>query len=231
MIELDKIYNEDCTERIAEVCRSVQNPVIVTDPPFNVGYHYDEYNDKRGEYEYYEWLADIIQYCPSVIIHYPEQLYKLAFQIGQFPERVVSWCYNSNTPKQHRDICYFGISPDFHGLGEYKNPTDKRVAKLIAQGKKPIGYDWLYCDQVKNVSADKLGHPCQMPLSVMCYIVNSLPKNATIIEPFAGSGTTCLAAKRGGRHYVGFEISKKYHEIATRRIANDSPLFDTDVRK
>ena len=105
--------------------------------------------------------------------------------------------------------------------------TDKRVAELIAHGKKPIGYDWKYCDQVKNVSADKLGHPCQMPLYVMCYIVNSLPNDVTIIEPFAGSGTTCLAAKRVGRHYVGFVISKKYHEIATRRIANDSPLFDT----
>jgi hypothetical protein len=228
-MKVNCIYNEDCSERIVEVCASVRNPVIVTDPPFNVGYNYDEYDDNRKEDDYYNWLGGILHNCPSVVIHYPEPLYRIAFQLSQVPARVVSWCYNSNTPKQHRDIAYFGIEPDFHGLGEYKNPTDKRVAELIKQGKKPIGYDWIYCEQVKNVSADKLGHPCQMPLAVMCYIINSLPIDATIIEPFAGSGTTCLAAKRGGRDFVGFEISKRYHKIATMRLLNDSPLFEHGV--
>lgn len=133
------IVNGDCREYIAGIVRASEHPVIVTDPPFNVGYHYDEYADKMGEGEYYEMLAEIFSLCPFVIIHYPEAIYRVAFQTGQFPERVVSWVYNSNTPRQHRDAAYFGIAPNFDGMGEYKNPTDKRIAQRIAEGKKGEG--------------------------------------------------------------------------------------------
>ena len=87
--------------------------VILTDPPFNIGYHYNNYKDNLESEEYYEMLASIFQYSPFVVIHYPEEIYKIAFQVGEFPEKVVSWVYNSNTAKQHRDIAFFGIKPDF----------------------------------------------------------------------------------------------------------------------
>lgn len=171
-------------------------------------------------------LAELFAPCPFVVIHYPEAIYRLSFRLGLFPDRVVSWVYNSNTPRQHRDIAYFGIAPCFDGLGEYKNPTDKRIAARIADGKKAKGYDWLYCDQVKNVSKSANSHPCQMPLAVMLYILGTLPKDATIIDPFAGSGTTLLAAKRLGLEYYGIELSKTYYASIVDRLKNDSPLFD-----
>ena len=220
------IIHGDCRDLLPDVVKSAENPIIVTDPPFNVGYHYDQYDDRMDEGEYYEMLAELFAPFPFVVIHYPEAIYRIAFQTGLFPNRVVSWVYNSNTPRQHRDIAYFGVEPCFDGMGEYKNPTDKRIAKRIADGKRAKGYDWIYCDQVKNVSKAKDGHPCQMPLSVMLYIVGSLPKNATIIDPFAGGGTTILAAKRLQRNCVGIEISEKYCNLIKDRIANDSPLFD-----
>lgn len=238
-LTLDTIHNADCTSLIGEVCSKFPNCVVVTDPPFNVGYHYDVCKDSMTDDEYYGWLCDnsektgggrgILTHCPSVVIHYPEKLYGIAMRLGRIPERVISWCYNSNTPRQHRDIAYFGIAPNLEGLGEYKNQNDRRVRKLMEEGRKPVGYDWLYCDQIKNVSREKTGHPCQMPLSVMLYVVSSLPKDAVIVEPFAGSGTTCLAAKRTGRHYVGFEISGNYCEAANRRLRDDSPLLDGAV--
>lgn len=215
---MNKVLVGDSFELIRDIVQEVKNPVIVTDPPFNVGYHYDEYKDKKNDDDYYSELGEMFQLCPSVIIHYPEPLYKIAYQMGMFPERVVSWVYNSNTAKQHRDIAYFNITPDFKGLGEYKNPTDKRIKERIAKGLKPRGYDWIYCNQVKNVSKDKTEHPCQMPIEVMDYIVASLPKNITIIDPFAGSGTTLLAAKKAGVPYVGIEMSEKYVEIIQKRL-------------
>lgn len=221
------LINKDCAVGLEEVVSRAENPVIVTDPPFNVGYHYDEYGDRMEEDAYYAFLARLMGMCPRcVVVHYPEALYRLAAEMGRVPSRVVSWVYNSNTPRHHRDIAYFGVEPDFAGLGEYKNPMDRRIAARIADGKKPIGYDWIYHDQVKNVSAEKCGHPCQMPLAVMLYVVRTLPKDATVIDPFAGSGTTLLAAKRTGRSYVGFEISTRYYKIARARLAWDSPLFE-----
>jgi site-specific DNA-methyltransferase (adenine-specific) len=196
--------------------------VIVTDPPFNVGYHYNSYKDNMESEEYYEMLASVLQYGPFVVIHYPEEIYKIAFQVGEFPEKVVSWVYNSNTAKQHRDIAFFGIKPDFKQYGQpYKNPTDKRIMKRIADGKTARLYDWWEINQVKNVSKDKTEHPCQMPLEVMKRIVGILPTDYTIVDPFMGSGTTALACKELNRNFIGIEMDEKYHAIAQQRVAND----------
>ena len=206
---------------MVDVIRSVEKPVIVTDPPFNIGYHYNQYDDKMPEDDYYEWLGNIFSLCPSVVIHYPECLFKLSFQLGMFPERVISWVYNSNTQKQHRDIAFFGIAPDMKkGHQPYKNPNDKRVKALIAKGSKGAKlYDWWEVNQVKNVSKEKTEHPCQMPLEVMRRIIQILPEDATIIDPFMGSGTTGVVCKELERSFVGIELDKKYYSIAQERMA------------
>jgi DNA modification methylase len=193
--------------------------IFVSDPPFNIGYHYDQYHDKMNEDDYYSWLYSVFGNNKQVIIHYPESLYKHAYHIGMFPEKIVSWVYNSNTGKQHRDIAFFGVKPDFKKVGQdYKNPTDKRIAKRIAEGKQAKLYDWWQVNQVKNVSAEKTEHPCQMPLKVMENIIGILPDDYIIIDPFLGSGTTALACMKYNRQFIGIEVDAKYFEIAKQRI-------------
>ena len=215
-MELNKVYQGNCIDIIPTI---KEDFIIVTDPPFNIGYHYNEYNDNLGADEYYEMLQSVFQDYPFVVIHYPEEIYRIAFQVGRFPDKVVSWVYNSNTAKQHRDIAFFDIKPDFRKLGQpYKNPTDKRIMKRIADGKQARGYDWWNINQVKNVSKDKTEHPCQMPLEVMENIIKLLPEDKVILDPFAGSGTTLLACKNLGRKYIGIEIDNKYIEIINKRL-------------
>jgi DNA modification methylase len=138
-MKINEVYNMDCLEGMRNLPKG-HKYCIVTDPPFNVGYHYNEYDDNKEEGEYFAWLQDICKNLPVVMIHYPEALYKFAFQIRQFPERVVAWVYNSNTPRQHRDIAFFGVRPDFSKyLQPYKNPNDKRIAKRIADGHEGGG--------------------------------------------------------------------------------------------
>ena len=195
---------------------------IVTDPPFNIGYHYKTYKDHLAEEDYYSFLEEVFTTFsyPLVVIHYPEALYKLAFQIDMFPEKVVSWVYNSNTAKQHRDIAFFGIKPDFTKVKQpYKNPNDKRIKERIAKGI--FGgrlYDWWEINQVKNVSKTTINHPCVMPLEVMKRIVGILPNDYIIFDPFMGSGTTGIACQQLGRDFIGSEIDSEYYEIALNRI-------------
>ena len=212
-----ELIHGDCLEKMKDITEGKY--IIVSDPPFNVGYHYNSYNDKMDEHEYYEMLSEVFGKFPHVIIHYPESLYKHSFNIGVFPERVVSWVYNSNTPRQHRDIAFFGVKPDFSKCGQpYKNPTDKRIMKRIAEGKTARLYDWWEINQVKNVSAEKTEHPCQMPVEVMERIVKILPEEYTIIDPFMGSGTTGVACVNTNRNFIGIEKDDKYFEIANKRI-------------
>ncbi len=214
------LLNANCTDVFLDVLNRYENVIVVSDPPFNIGYHYDKYKDKMPVAEYFEMLSFVFGNTPSVVIHYPEELYKLAFRIGKFPERVVSWVYNSNTAKQHRDIAFFDVKPNFNAVRQpYKNLNDKRIQKRIAEGKTGARlYDWWNINQVKNVSKDKTNHPCQMPVEVMKNIIGVLPADATILDPFMGSGTTGVACAELGRRFVGIELDKGYFDIAISRI-------------
>lgn len=214
-----KTINGDSIEVLNNLDIDFSKVIFVSDPPFNIGYHYNTYNDNMKEDDYYNFLKNIFGVNKQVIIHYPESLYKHSSSIGLFPERVVSWVYNSNTGKQHRDIAFFGVKPDFRKVGQpYKNPKDKRIAKRIAQGKKARLYDWWEINQVKNVSKEKTEHPCQMPYEVMRRIIGILPKDYIIVDPFMGSGTTALACVEFNRDFIGIEVDKKYYDISNKRI-------------
>lgn len=223
-----KLYNENSLDIFYKIVNQNhdKNIILVSDPPFNIGYKYKSYKDNMEEDDYYEMLDFFFHDLPSVVIHYPENLYKLSFQIGKFPEKVISWVYNSNTGKQHRDIAFFDVKPDMNKVRQpYKNPNDKRIRERVAKGC--IGaklYDWWNINQVKNVSKEKTKHPCQMPLEVMKNIIGILPDNALIIDPFMGSGTTGLAViemnkeQSVNRSFIGIEIDDEYFKIAHQRI-------------
>ena len=210
------IYNADCRD-VLPTLDTID--LVLTDPPYNVGYHYAEYDDNLSEDDYYELLGDVIG-VPSVLIHYPEEIFRFAFQIGHFPDKVVSWIYHANTPRQWRGIAWFGIKPDFSLDGqEYQNPNDKRIAKRIADGKSARIYDWWNFEQVKNVSAEKTEHPCQIPEVVMKRILRITPSAQVVLDPFMGSGTTLRAAKDLNRKAIGIEIEECYCEIAAKRMS------------
>ena len=216
-----RIINDDCRNVMASIMEEYRDRqiIIVSDPPFNIGYRYHSYKDRMKEDEYLKMMkAVFVGDC--VIINYPETLYKIAFALGKVPERVVSWVYNSNTARQHRDIAFFGIKPDFTKVIQpYKNPNDKRIRRNIANGKLGCKlYDWWNVNQVKNVSKDKTEHPCQMPLEVMKNIIGILPEDALIVDPFMGSGTTGLACCERERDFIGIELDESYCKIAEERL-------------
>lgn len=216
-----QLIQGDCLEELPKIRTQHDKLIIVTDPPFNVGYHYNTYKDSMDDDDYYTMLGDVFQFAPFVVIHYPEEIYKIAFQVGKFPDKVVSWVYNSNTAKQHRDIAFFGVKPDFTKYGQpYKNPTDKRIMQRIADGKLARLYDWWEINQVKNVSKDKTAHPCQMPVEVMKRVIAILPDDYIIVDPFMGSGTTGVACQMLGRNFIGIDMDSTYVEIANKRISD-----------
>lgn len=223
-----KIINADSSKVIREYIND--KTIIVTDPPFNIGYHYKGYKDRLKTEQYLKQVGDILSLAPSVLIHYPEDVVQLSMQINKVPNRIVSWVYNSNTKRQHRDIAFYGFDPDFSKVKQpYKNPNDKRIKALIANGSQGTNiYDWWNINQIKNVSKEKTIHPCQMPLEVMDRIIKLLPQGVNVIDPYCGSGTTGIACVNNNIDFIGIDIVPEYAELAEKRI-REVEINDTNV--
>ena len=213
-----KIYNSDFRDY------KIAKGLTITDPPYNQGYHYNNYKDKMSEQEYINLLSKIPK--PCVIIHYPEETINLLPKaMGVNCQQVVCWVYNSNTGKQSRLISWWGCKPDLSKVKQpYKNLDDKRIQKRIAEGK--IGsklYDWWEINQVKNVSDQKWNHPCQIPEKVIQNIIlTTANKGDKIIDVFAGSGTTCQVAQELGRKWIAIELNPEYAKLIEEQTAQQN---------
>ena len=82
------------------------------------------------------------------------------------------------------------------------------------------------------VSARSIGHPAPFPEELPHRLIQLYTfQNEVVLDPFCGSGTTCLAALKDGRHYIGYDIEEKYVQLADQRIknfTNQKTLFDNN---
>ena len=199
-----------------------KNSIIITDPPYNINYKYPEYFDKMNKDKYMVMISSLRMF-PTVFIHYPEHIINcICPALGKYPQEIVSWVYNSNTPKQHRLIAWFNCSPDLSKVKQpYKNLSDKRIQERIQKGSKSTDlYDWWKIDLVKNVSNEKEDYTNQIPEKIIERIIKTtVSKDQIIVDPFCGTGTTCTVAEKLGYDWIGIDVSKKAVKIAQKRIS------------
>lgn len=107
--------------------------------------------------------------------------------------------------------------------GDKVGEGDKEASKL---GK--LEHAWLM-DPCWRISAERegraLGHPFTMPMEIPERLIKLYTfKGEWVVDPFAGSGTTLLAARKLGRAGFGFEVSDKYISIAKKRLGQGTLL-------
>ena len=74
-------------------------------------------------------------------------------------------------------------------------------------------------------------HPCQKPVSVFRPIIEAFSKQGDLIlDPFAGSASTAVAARELGRHYLAIELEWQYYQRAWRRLHDECVLSDKDAQ-
>jgi site-specific DNA-methyltransferase (adenine-specific) len=73
-------------------------------------------------------------------------------------------------------------------------------------------------------SARSVGHPAPFPVALPRRFIELFTYSGDLVlDPFIGSGTTAIAALDAGRHYVGYETSQEYIDLAVKRIAAAPP--------
>ena len=94
-------------------------------------------------------------------------------------------------------------------------------AKALILGAKryrivPSQVGWVACEEM-SVSAD-FGHPVARRVDILCDLLRQCP-DGPVLDPYAGSGTSLVAARMLGREAVGVEIEKKFCQTMAERVA------------
>lgn len=222
-----KVINDDFRNVLKTLNKD--KTIIITDPPYNIGYKYNEYPDNLTDDDYQNMLAEM-QLWNGVFIGYAENTMKDYVVSLGIPDISMAWCYASNLPGKHfRLINFYGVEPVLKNVKlPYKNPNDKRIKKLIENGSEGRRcYTWFDdINLVKNVSKNKESntHTCPVPEKLIERIilligVNYIKDNdITIFDPFGGSGTTAKVCQKLGINCTVTEISEEYCEIAKQRL-------------
>jgi len=101
-----------------------------------------------------------------------------------------------------------------YGVGAW---NESAISEYCVEAYRDVSYSNVF--SVAYEKGDHGLHETQKPLKLMeCLVSLVTQEKAIVLDPFAGSGTTCLAAKRLNRHYIGVEIDKNYVEVARKRM-------------
>lgn len=236
-LNMNKIIHWDCIDEMSKL-QDESIDLCIIDPPYNVNYKYNDYTDNMAHKDYIQWQIDIIQEIECklkwgwalVYISYPElsaeifTYFKYNSLILQ-PIKLATWVYNTNLwwkylRKASRWIILFSKweLKNNNITGEYKNPTDKRIAERIRNWEKPKEMDWFYINQVKNVSK-KHSHPCELPQELLTKFIKWLSNEwDTVLDCFAWSGSLWLACESTKRNYILIERDKNYIDIINQRL-------------
>ncbi len=211
-----------------------------TSPPYNVGKEYDadlnlsEYLDliQRVGREVYRTLLPGGRYVinvanlgrkPYIPLH--AHFYRLHEDIGFLPMGEIIW----QKGKGASSSCAWGSwrsahSPRLRDIHEYLLVFAKGSYTRADKGISDISdaeflQSTLSIWQIKPESARKIGHPAPFPLELARRVIRLYSYvGDVVLDPFMGSGTTCVAAKELGRYYVGFDINPDYCSLAEKRL-------------
>jgi len=126
-----------------------------------------------------------------------------------------SWCSASNPVL--RDVHEYILVFCKDGFRRPKEDRENTIQKedFLAWTKSV----W----QFQSVQARRIGHPAPFPIELPHRCIQLYTyKEDVVLDPFAGSGTTCLAAKEDNRNFVGYEINPQYCELARTRLESST---------
>jgi len=188
---------------------------VITDPPYGVDHESNsKYDDRRDG-----WEARIAYLLPEML------------RVSRGP---VFWFGASAT--LHRDLAILKPdrvmiwAPKYRGLPVssnnvfYKFETIYvwRVGSFAKPGKgehKLVVHSDVMTENIHNRRDSFWDHPATKPVPLMERLCRAAPPGGIVCDPFAGSGTTGVAAINVGRSFIGSEILPEYHDVATKRIA------------
>lgn len=250
MIELDKIYNEDCLEGMKRIDDDSVD-AIITDLPYGVlnadseGGSWDSIIPLEPMWEQFKRVtkpnAAIVLFCQGMftaklMMSQPKMWrYNLIWDKG----RVNGFLNAKRMPmRQHEDMAVFyqalpTYNPQMlkcqphqrnHGQGSLGKVTNRCYGNFTPSPQEIS--DEKYPASIvyfpKGHDEESWLHPTQKPVDLLRYLVLTYTNpNDVVLDATIGSGTTAIACIKEHRHFVGFELNKEYFDRAVKRINDE----------
>jgi modification methylase len=157
--------------------------------------------------------------------------YRIHMEAGYLPMGEIIW----QKARGASGSCAWGSwmsakAPRLRDLHEYLLVFAKQSFSRPDKGESNIGKQefmdaTLSVWEIPPESAKKIGHPAPFPVPLAERVIRLYSyRGDVVLDPFMGSGTTCVAAKQTGRHYLGYDIESKYLNLAEKRLADTKEL-------
>lgn len=219
--DLVTLYHGDCREVTGSLDAWLEAEVLVTDPPYGTGGnlsmsggpsklpgHRASYASQRTTHA---WDVNV-QARDVAIAAFRDKPYAV---FGS-PRRL-------DLAPPHRQAPLIWDKGDSVGMGDTTFPWRPSYELIYVNGDGWSGHrgaSVIRCP-IRINTANEIGHPTPKPVGLMELLIAKAPPGA-IADPFAGSGSTLVAAKQLGRRAIGVELEEEYCEIAARRLAQDT---------
>jgi DNA modification methylase len=260
-VSLETVRHGDCIAGLNKLPEGTVD-LVFADPPFNIGYEYDVYDDRQHREEYLGWCRQWITAAHRALK--PSGTFWLAIgderaaelkiasqEIGFHCRSWVIWYYTFGVncthkfSRSHAHLFYFVKHPQNFTFRqddpENRVPSARQLvyadARANPRGRLPddtwilrpqdlsdcftAGEDTWYFPRVAGTFKERAGfHGCQMPEQLLARIIRTCShEGELVVDPFAGSATTLVVAKKLGRRCLGFDISEDYVRRGIERLA------------
>lgn len=196
------LYHGDCLE-IAYVWTRAD--VLVTDPPYGIQYNSGQRREKLAR----SILGDEDTAARDTVLALWAERPALVFGTWRIPR-----------PAATRALLVWDTKGAL-GMGDLRIPWKPSHQEVYVLGNGFTGTrstDVLRYAPVQSMARNGRHHPHEKPLPLLRDLIAKCPPG-TIADPFAGSGSTLVAARNLGRHAIGVELEERYCEITANRLA------------
>lgn len=245
---LDTIIPGDAIEILKQIPSSSVD-MTFADPPFNLKKSYTNYKDSKELNEYNrwckEWINEMVRITAptgSIFVHNIPKW--LTYHVAHLNKRAkfrhwISWNamgapLGKTLLPNHYGILYYVKSDNFtfHDI-RTPHPRCRVCHEILADygGKKERIHEfgvllsdvWTDIHRIRHTKR-RDEHPCQLPIPLLeRLILMATNEGDIVLDPFMGTGTTAIASKKLGRHFIGIEIDPIYVEIARKKIEQAKP--------
>ena len=217
------LYHGDSREVLAGLAPA---DLVLTDPPYNVGKQYGDHDDGMEGSVYEDWLRGVFSTCVNLapaLVYTPGTsnvwgVERLLTGTGYRPYSLLGWHKKEFAGDKWNGSPAHCWEPVVWASREEKPFYNKRFGTL---GRNFLVVNATHGDPFRR------SHPCPKPLPVMAWLVGLFaPVGGSLIDPFAGTGTTLRAAMNAGIRAVGIEQEERFCEAAAKRLSQGVLSFD-----